>query len=304
MAALSTSNMSAEVQQYYYVDVFLARAKYALVHDQGGQKRTQSNGVGSTLRFTRMTPLATATTPLTEGTNPATVTISEANVDVALAEYGNALQINTFLSLVSIDRNNAEKIAVLGQNMGETLDQLVRDEMFTNFTVQLAAGRSALANVTASDLMTTTEVRKAVRTLKNNKAMAYADGYFLAKLNPYTTFDLMADSVWVNAHTYKDGAELYQGEVGKIFQARVIESANPKSESSTVTVYSNYIHGDQAFGTYDLANDMPKLYIKVSDDGDTSNNANRYSTAAWAGTFAAKTLNANWGINIKTAVGA
>ena len=296
--------MSAEVQQYYYVDTFLLRAKYALVHDQGAQKRTQANGVGPTLRFTRMTPLSTVTSSLTQGTNPAIVNITEANVDVTLAEYGNAIQINNFLTLTSIDRNNAEKISLLGQNMGETIDQLVRDEMFTNFTVQYANARAALANVVAGDNMTTTEIRKAVRTLKNNKAIPYQDGYFIAKFSPYTTFDLMADSVWVNAHTYKDGAELYQGEVGKIFQARVIESANPKSEASTVTVYSNFIHGEQAIGTYDLENDMPKLYIKISGDQDTSNPANRYSTAAWAGSYAAKTLNANWGINIKSAASA
>jgi hypothetical protein len=43
--------------------------------------------------------------------------------------------------LTSIDENNKEKIEVVGQNMGETLDELTRNELFTGATVQFAGAK-------------------------------------------------------------------------------------------------------------------------------------------------------------------
>jgi N4-gp56 family major capsid protein len=174
-----------------------------------------------------------------------------------------------------------------------------------------------LAAITAADTLNALETRRAARTLKKNNATPYEDGYFIGKIGPDTSFDLMGDTVWVNAHTYKDGDNLYQGEVGKLLQVRYVEaSSNQKSESSTVTVFSNFIHGQNAFGAVNLAGN-PKaanasdrgarnmqLIIKESGDQDTSNPLNLYFTIGWKFVDALATLNATWGINIKTAAGA
>lgn len=63
--------------------------------------------------------------------------------------------------------------------------------------------------------------------------MRYPDGFFLAKISPDTSYDLMGDNVWVNAKTYSDVKALYAGEVGELHGARFLESTNPKTESST-----------------------------------------------------------------------
>lgn len=250
-----------------------------------------------------MSPLTIITAALTEGVNPTEVDSTDTTVAVTLAEYGNAQKIARLLSLTSIDVNSAEKIEVLGQNMGESLDQLVRAELFSGGTIEYANSAANLNALVAGDKLDTIDLRHAVRTLKVNKAMPYADGSFLGKLSPYTTYDLMSDSVWVNAHTYKDGDNLYNHEIGKIFGVRVIESVNPKTETNSVpiTVYSNFVHGDNAFGTFDLASDQPKLYIKTPGANSTDNSADRFSMIAWAGSYAVKTLNGNWVINIKSA---
>jgi len=45
---------------------------------------------------------------------------------------------------------------------------------------------------------------------------------------------------------------------------------------------------------------VPKLYIKVPDESDTSNPTDRYSTIGWAGSYVAKVLISEWVLNVKT----
>lgn len=306
MSAQTTSGLSQEMSTYYE-KVFLARAEYEYIFNQGAQMRTQPANEGKTVVFTRHTPLATATTALTEGVNPAEVNLTATNVSATLSEYGNTVKISRFLSLTSIDANNKEKIEVVGQNMGETLDELTRNELFTGATTQLAGGKSALTDVAITDVLSVAELRKATRTLKVNKARRYQDRIapWLAKVGPYTSYDLTTDSTFLSADIYDNGAEkLYNGELGKILGARIIESPNQyqsvNAGTSNAEIFSNFVHGSDAFGCIDLVGDKPQLYIIPHTKVDSGNPAGRFSMVAWATSFVCKTLNSTWLINIKT----
>lgn len=302
MSAQVTTGLTQEMSTYYE-KVFLARAEYEYIYNQGGQMRSQPANAGKAVTFTRHTPLATATAALTEGVNPSEVNLTAVNVSATLAEYGNTVKISRFLSLTSIDAGNKEKIEVVGQNMGETLDELTRNELFTGATVQFAGAKAALTDVAASNTLTVAELRKVVRTLKKNKARRYQDknASWIGKLGPDTSFDLTADTTFINADIYDNGAEkLYNGELGKILGVRLIEAPNQKSESSTATVYSNFFHGADAFGTIDLVGDKPQLYIIPHTQTDSGNPAGRFSLVSWAASKVDKTLNATWLINCKT----
>lgn len=301
MAAQVTTGLTQEMSTYYE-KVFLARAEYEYIHKEGAQMRTQPKNEGKQVNFTRHTPLATVTTALTEGANPSEIALTASTVSAALAEYGTTVKISRFLSLTSIDANNKEKIEVIAQNMGETLDELVRNELFTGATAQLGGGKAALTDISASNTLSAAEIRKAVRTLKTNKARKYQGrGSYVCKTGPFPAYDLMGDTTWVNAATYDNGAEaIYKGEIGLLYGTRFLESANQKTESSTVTVYSNFVHGSDAFGCIDLEGDKPQLFIIPHTNIDSGNTAGRFSTVAWAASFVAKTLNANWLINVKT----
>jgi len=301
MSAQVTTGLTQEMSTYYE-KVFLARAEYEYIHNQGAQMRSQPANEGKTVVFTRHTPLATATTALTEGVNPAEVNLTATNVSATLSEYGNTVKISRFLSLTSIDAGNKEKIEVIGQNMGETLDELTRNELFTGATAQLAGGKTALTDVAATNVLSVAELRKAVRTLKKNKARRYQDKIapWLGKIGPDTGYDLTSDTTFINADIYDNNAtKLYNGELGKILGVRLLETANQKSVSSTVTVYSNFVHGADAFGCTDLVGDKPQLYIIPHTKIDSGNPAGRFSMVSWASSYVCKTLNSSWLIDIK-----
>lgn len=306
MSAQTTSGLSQEMSTYYE-KVFLARAEYEYIFNQGAQMRTQPANEGKQVVFTRHTPLATATTALTEGVNPAEVNLTATNVSATLSEYGNTVRISRFLSLTSIDANNKEKIEVVGQNMGETLDELTRNELFTGATTQLAGGKSALTDVAITDVLSVAELRKAVRTLKKNKARRYQDPVapWLGKVGPDTSYDLTTDSTFLSADIYDNGAtKLYNGELGKILGVRLLESPNQKETTdggaSNADIISNFIHGSDAFGCIDLVGDKPQVYIIPNTNIDSGNPAGRFSMVSWAASYVCKTLNGNWLINIKT----
>lgn len=307
MAAQTTNGLSQEMSTYYE-KVFLARAEYSFIFNQGAQMRTQPANEGKIVSFTRHTPLATATTALTEGTNPAEVALTATTVSATLAEYGTTVKISRFLSLTSIDASNKEKIEVIGQNMGETIDELTRNELATGATVQLAGGKAALTDVGITDVLSVAELRKAVRTLKKNKARRYQDsnGAWIAKVGPDTSYDLTADSTFLSADIYNNNnaKKFYNGELGTILGCRVIESPNQNETAnaggSSADIVWNFVHGSDAFGCIDLVGDKPQVFIIPHTNIDSGNPAGRFSTVAWATTYVAKTLNANWLIAIKS----
>lgn len=311
----TTGTLTPEVMSYLSSD-FLEKSLQLNPHRVGFKLKTLPQNSGKTITWPRQAVPAngSATTPITEGTTPSAIDITEDSVTATLAQYGRHTSVSDFLNYTSVDEAASEKKDTMATHASNVADTLARELMFTGSTVQFAAARAGLSTIAAGDNMNSTESRKAVRTLKKNNALPYADGYFIGKVGPDTSFDLMGDSVWVNAHTYKDGDNLYAGELGRLFRVRYVEcSSNQKSETSTVTVFSNFIHGQNAFGAVNLAgqpkaatnddrgNRNMQLIIKMGGSQDTSNPLDLFFTIGWKFVDALATLNALWSVNVKTA---
>lgn len=298
-----TSTLTNEMM-VYYERVFLKRAKYQLVLKEGGQMRTQGQNDGALIKFNRYTPFDPQDTALTEGVNPPVSTITAATVSCILAEYGLTIKMSKFLTLTSIDVNNREKISLLGQNMGETLNRLVRNEL-ENGTVYWAGGKVS-STIASSDTFSPSDMADVVTNLEDAKAMPYEDGFFMGKINTHDKNKLIKSSTWVNAKTYSDVKKLYQGEMGELYQVRCLLNIDKKTStgtgatSSSVTVYHSYIHGSESFGCYDLEGDMPHLDIIVNKP-DSGNPAARFSLASWSGSYVSKILNSAWIYVVKSA---
>src|SRR3990167_8001101 len=297
-----TSNLAQEVMTYYE-KVFLARAEYELVMKEGGQSRTHATGQGRTVNFTRYNPLTVITSPLGEASNPITCPINASTVAMTLSEYGLTTTHGKLLSLVSIDSGLKEKIELVGQNMGETLDQLVRSELQNGTSYY--GNNATVATFTAGDTLDACDIRLIVKQLELNKARPYTDGLYIGKTDPISKYNLIGDTTWVNAKTYSDVKDLYNGEMGELYQVRWLlnkdhtSSTGAASEASVVAAFHTYIHGTDAFGVYDLEGDKPKLYI-LPNLVDSGSPAGRISKISWAGAYVTKILNSDWVLVCKT----
>jgi len=298
MVSLTTG--LTQVMSTFYDKMFLERAKAELRHDFGAQVKNHKANMGKVVRFTRFTPLALATTALTEGTDPSAVDMTATNVDATLTEYGNYTIVSSLFSATSIDDNLAEHVDIHGTNAGETIDAIIRNVLSAGATAQIVAGK-ALTAVAATDTLTGLEIRKAVRTLKQNKAKRFENGYFRGIIQPFQAMDLMGNSEWLSAYQYSspDSDAIKKGVIGKIHGVEFVETNQGSTEASTVTIYHTFIFGQNAYGVVKLDSMTdPKVYI---GQGVTTNNPlNLRSTVGWRMPFTAVVLNANWVLCLKS----
>jgi N4-gp56 family major capsid protein len=305
MSNLTTSTLSTDFIVYIQKR-FLERAKNNIMFKEGASQQAIPANSGVSMTFNRYTPLANTPSGqvLTEATVPTAQAVTNSQVVATLVQYGGVLTVSDVLSSVSIDSQSVEKTDLLSTQMAETIDNKIRDELFSGFTVLYANGRANLNAITATDALTAKDVLRVRRNLFKNGTQAYDDGRYIGKVGADTTFDLMQDSTWVNAHTYKDGDNLYNAELGRLWNVRFLEAnQNQKNEANAtpVTCYSNFFHGKGAFATVDLDNMTSGLYVHQGGKQDTSNPLEQFITIGWKTIFAVKTLNANFGINLKTA---
>lgn len=292
------TQLSPEVATYYE-KVFLDRAEYELVLKEGAQSRTHPANEGRTVNFTRYEPMSIVTSPIGELSNPSTCAITACTVSMTLSEYGITTVHSKLLTLTGIDSGMKEKVELVGQNMGETLNRLVGTELQTGGTAYYPNGH-AVATIAAGDVLDACNIRLMLRTLELSKARAYKDGMFMGKTDAYSKYKLLSDSTWIAAKTYVDTKDLYKGEMGELYQVRWLLNKDTLSgteaagsAASTVVRFYTFVHGDNSFGAYDLAQDAPKLYI-LPNQVDSNSPAGRVSYVSWAGSYATKVLNSNW----------
>ena len=302
----STTSTLTGLMSTYYDKKFLKRAKEMQTYDVGAQVRSIPSNDGNTVYFTRFSPLAKATTALTEATNPSFVDMSTTTVSATVAEYGSAVKVGTLFELTSIDTRLAEHIDVIAQNAGETVDELILAALDDNGTTQ-NVNSAALTAIATSDIIDGSEIRKAVRTLKLNKAPKFADGSYKAIIPVSVVHDLRGDSEWLDAHRYVGNADaIRNGEIGMLHGVKFYETNNEQVDADAgagnVDVYSTFVFGSDAYGIVDIAGtSTPKVYVKTPSGSSTDNPIDMYSTIGWKVHFAAKVLNSDWIVQIKSA---
>lgn len=309
----STTSGLSNLMSTYYDKVFLERAKSELRHDFGATTKKQAMNQGKSIIFNRLTPLALVTSALTEATNPAAVDMTSTQVTATLAEYGAYTTVGSLFKMTSIDDDLREHVDVHGQNAGESIDALIRNELSANATRQLVATTTAVDSTSAihtSDVITGLEIRKAVRTLKLNKAPRFNGALYRGIIGPQVAMDLFGASEWLDAHRYTTSDAIERGVIGKLHGVEFVETNQPTvslsggfsaSTTDVANVYSTYVFGRGGYAMVSLDSfDAPKIYVKNPGDSDTSNPLNLYSTVGWKMPFAAKMLNSNWVIKILT----
>lgn len=305
----ATATLAPTIQTYYDKKL-LERLLPNFIHFQLGQKRPIPRNGGKTIDFRKFASLAAATTPLTEGVTPTGSSITITNITATVAQYGNYVEVSDVLDMVAIDPVLDEMADVLGEQAADTLDQITRDAIVTQGTnIQYAAGRVSNATITSADKLTVTEIRKAIRTLKNNKAKPLADGTYVAIVAPNSTFDLQSDPDWVNASEYAGSTQIFNGETGKLYGVRFIETPNAKvftgAGASSVDVYSTIVVGRDAFGVIDVAGSgAVQNIIKPHGSAGTADPLNQRATTGWKAMFTVKVLHQEAMVQIRHAVSA
>lgn len=204
----------------------LTRAKKKLIFHQFGQSIPLPKGKGKTITWQRMSPLPPAMTPLVEGVTPVGNHINITEITATPTQHGDYLAFSDQFDYFTPNPPPVvlRKNEVLGRQAGETLDLLTQAVIASGTNVRYSGGKTARSSLTSTDVMTVDDLRKAILTLKNNNAEPFDDGFYVAIVHPNVGYDLQNDNKWIDVKTYQDKQNIYNGELGKLYGARIVES--------------------------------------------------------------------------------
>lgn len=299
----STAGLSAGMITTYNKNL-LKTFEPVLAHLRYGDEHAFPKNGGKKMSFRKLIPLEADTTMLAEGEAGDPQLIAEVEVTAELGQYGKYIQTTDFLDMTHFDLNIDRKITLLGNQGRLSMDAVVRDELATCTNVIYAGGKTSRAALTATDVLTSKDIRKAVRTLKNSLAMPFEDGYYVALINPNVNYDLQDDEDWKKVSLYQEKENIHKGEVGKLYGCRLIETTESKifegAGASGADVASIIVLGMNAFGYSSLTGADPRVIVKPHGSAGTADPLDQLSTVGWKmDGFAVKLLQPEYAVRIE-----
>lgn len=301
---VGSNDLSPEMKTFYD-KALLKFAKPNLVHDQFAQKRNIPKNGGKTIEFRRYSQLPKALTALTEGVTPNGQNLNVTAVTATVAQYGGYITLSDVLMLTAIDNNLMEAIELLGDQAGRTLDTITREQLVAGTNVLYAGGTvSARTGITASMKLTVADIKKAVRELKVGLAKKI-NGSYVAIIHPDCVYDLENDDEWVNASQYAGSTQIFEGEIGKLYGVRFVETTEAKiwaqAGASSISVYATLVMGANAYGTIAPEGGGLQTIVKQLGSGGTADPLNQRATAGWKAMKTAKILYDDYIVRIESA---
>lgn len=299
----SSEGLSKEMKTYYS-DYLIDNAIPKLVHDQFGQKHPIPKNGGKTIEFRKYSPLPKLTAPLQEGITPDGQSLNMSTVEATVAQYGGYITLSDMLLLTAIDNNLVQATKLLGAQAGATLDTITREVLNGGTNVIFAGGKDARGDLDAESLLTVDDVKKAVRLLKNQNAEKI-NGSWVGIIHPDISYDLTNDPAWKDVKTYSDPSDIYEGEIGKLYGVRFVETTEAKiwagAGNGGRAVYSTLILGDNAYGVTEISGGGLQHIVKQLGSAGTADALDQRATAGWKATKVAERLVENYMVRIESA---
>jgi N4-gp56 family major capsid protein len=288
----TSEGLSAE-NKVYYEKYLIDNAKPNLVHSQFGQKRSVPKHGGKTVEFRKYSAFEKAA-KLQEGITPVGKSLSVSTITASLEQYGDYVAITDVVDMTAIDDNLVEATELLGDQAGLTLDSIPREVMNGGTNVLYAGGAEGRVMLTGG--ITVADVKRAATILKAANAKKI-EGSYVGIVHPYVSHDLTSDPAWIDAHKYSATEEIFEGEIGKLYGVRFVETSEAKvfkSAGSTTAndfiggedggaadVFSTLILGADAYGCIEHENGNLKHIFKNFGSGGTSDPLDQRATAGW-----------------------
>ena len=256
---------------------------------------------------------------LTEGTVITTFTsVDYTPVDVDLIQLGEAAKYTDLVGWTALFDVLSDGIDLLGEDCALKMDDLVQTALThptTGLTKRYSGGATTynalVALTNAQGKYLSDDGLAAVTQLRINRAPR-KNGVYVGIVGPQVSFNLKRDTVWVNASTYSAVKQLFQGEIGELDGIRYVEHTNPwgeantngtegTRETTTPVIWSSVFTGANSYGVVELSGKGPNApKVMISDKPDKSDPLNQLLIAGWSAFYQAATLNAAFGMIVRS----
>ena len=246
-----TSAISNLVQTAYDQYVRMALRSIPVMRALADVKPVQQAMPGSSVVFSIYSDLAQATSTLTESLDVSSIALGNPNqVTVTLQEYGSAVTTTKKLNLTSFNDVDAALADIIAYNAADSIDSVVASVLTSGSNAIYAGTATNTAGITASQLITVSDIRQAVTELRTNKALPRIGELYAGYLHPRQTADLRAETGtggFQDLTKFVDRTPFVAGAVGVIEGAFIVETPRvPYATNGTTNVYKAVIAGREA----------------------------------------------------------
>lgn len=321
MSEMTTrTQIPAEVNNFYD-RVLLERALPSLIHTRFAQVRDIPRNSGTNvIKFRRYGSLTANTTALTEGVTPAGTSLSITDITATVEQYGDYVTMTDKVMYETYDPILTETADILGEQAGDSMDQLMRNILAAGTTIQYASTATQDSEVTAAMVLDRDEVKEAVRTLRGNNAKPVTSmidpstGYntvpigrsFLAICSPETAFDLDSATGFTPVENYPNQTTVMEDEIGSLANVRFLMTTNAYvnagAGSGGVDVHYTLVMGQNAYAMTRISGETLQNIVKPLGSAGTADPLNQRATSGWKFTFAGKILNEDYMVVIRHGV--
>lgn len=306
MAILTTGTIGlAATFKTMYAKDLLMEAEPNLLHANFGVKGRIVGG--KTVEIRKFSALPTKTGVLTEGVTPTPDSLEVTKIEATAEQVGAFVVTSDLLLETAYDPVQAETARLQGDQAGRTYDYRIREVLSQGTSVRYV-GQTSRGAITSANIITETEVKKTIRTLRNNNARPFPElgNCYVGLIDPNTEYDLINSAEW-KAMVQNNAAlaDRFQGHyLGRCWGVEWFRSTAAKvfvgAGAGGVDVHSTLILGQGAYGIYTLQ-DLEWI-MKPLGSGGTEDALNQRASMGWKGSFIAKILFDAYMVRIEHAV--
>ena len=310
----------AEVSNFYDRNL-LDKATVNFVYNRFAQVRDlPANSGTDTIKFRRYGLLLAQTTALSEGITPSGKQLSITDATAVVLKYGDYVTLTDVVTYETYDPILTETADILGEQVGDTLDQLCREVVAATTTKQYASTATTTGTITSAMIINRSEVKQAVRTLRGNNAKPImsminpSSGYnttpignsFVGIVSEDTLFDLDDATGWIPLEKYPNKTGVMPDEQGSLANVRFLMTTNAKVRtgegSGGIDVHSTIIMGRNAYAQTRISGQSLRNIVKPLGSAGTADPLDQRLTSGWTLTYVAKILNNNFLLDLQHAV--
>ena len=317
----ATTGIALAYETYFSKMLIKAATNLVKLNDYATRAKLPKHTGGQTVRFFRRnTADSSQVQPLTEGVTPTQFReIAFTPIDVPLRQYGEVAKITDVLSWTQLFDMLRQSIQLMGEDCALQADDITRNEIVTHVT---SAGQArfsqGLANYAALQAASATAGRFVATdaldamTQLTLKRAPTKSGYYVGIVPPQIARDLMDDDRWVKASQYSAVTQLFKGEVGMLYGIRFVVATNPFRENGgtataqntydpTGNIFTSIFTGTDGYGVVEMTGQSPfSPRTIIVDKADKSDPLNQTITAGWKAYWAAKLLNENYVVTVRS----
>lgn len=255
MATTQISGLGNLVVNAYDTYVRAALRSLPVMRSVADLRPVSMTNPGTTLKFAVYDNLTAATTALTETSDVTPVALGNpSQVTVTVTEYGNAVEQTEKVNLAAFSDIDTMIGDAIAYNAADTLDKLVATALTGGTVVKYGGSRTSTGTLTASDVLSTTMLRKAQTTLLEASAQPRIGDLYTLFIHPRQAFDLRAETgsggfVDIHKYTTENVGNLLTGTIGVLEGFQVVQTTRVPSAAegaSSATVYKAVAVGKEA----------------------------------------------------------